>query len=183
MSYAEIRSILCSGDGDCPVEQWHGLLCGLVCSGRPTSVDLLNRLMIDITGLEAELTPQQIAVLEDLLRETVQQLADGQITFQLLLPDEEESLALRTQALSDWCDAFLFGLSAGGLSSGEAEPAADIGDFLTDLAEISRAGFEDDADCDDNEYYYNELVEYVRVGALLVNDECNPVEPLHRSEH
>jgi hypothetical protein len=182
MNYAEIQTALCGETGNCPAEQWHGLMCGLICSGRPTSVDLLSRLMLEITGLEEELQAQQITMLEQLLQETGQQLSAGNLDFNPLLPGEEESLAQRTRALGDWCDSFLFGLSAGGLNN-ETGPAPDVGEFIADLSEISHAEFESDVDREDDEYYYNELVEYVRVGALLVNDECNPIEPARPREH
>ncbi|MBN1378859.1 MAG: UPF0149 family protein [Gammaproteobacteria bacterium] len=182
MNYAELQSRLGTKAEYGPVEHWHGLACGLLCSGRPTSVDLLCRLMSEMIGLERALKHQQEDALEQLLGETSQQLDEGQLTFNLLLPEEDEDLAQRTQALCDWCESFLFGLFAGGLNS-EVDIAPDVSEFIADLTEISRAGIEDNSADEDNEFHYHELVEYVRVGVLLINEEINPIGNPQQTEH
>jgi uncharacterized protein YgfB (UPF0149 family) len=182
MNYTELQLTFGEMADNCPAEQWHGLLCGLICSGRPTSVDLLHRLMVETNEINLVLGDSQKGMLEQLLEETAQQLAEGQFAFNLLLPDDDEDLSLRTRALSDWCDAFLFGLSAGGLNR-DTELAPDLGEFIADLTEISRVEFQADTASEDDEYDFNELVEYIRVGVLLAYDELNPVGTAKQTEH
>ena len=182
MDYTELQSALGDDAEFCLAEQWHGLLCGLLCSGRPVSTGLLQQLMMDSAGLDHEIPDPCRPILEKLLRETGLQLAEGQFNFTLLLPEDDDGLVRRTQALGDWCEAFLFGLSAGGLNS-ETELTPEIDEFIADIAEISRVEFDDETAGEADEYRYNELVEYVRLGVLLINDEFNPVDAPRRIEH
>ena len=182
MNYSELQSALGETGAFCPAEQWHGLLCGLLCSGRPVSAALLQQLMVENAGLDQEPAGSCIPVFEALMRETGMRLSEGQFDFALLLPDDDESLPRRTQALGDWCESFLFGLSAGGLSN-ETELTAEVDEFIADLAEISRVEFNNETASDEDEIQFSELVEYVRLGVLLINDEFNPVDGPRRVEH
>ena len=48
-------------------------------------------------------------VLIALFDDAVKQLADPELGFQLLLPDETTSLHDRTEALANWCEGYLYG--------------------------------------------------------------------------
>lgn len=182
MEYTELESTLECGSGACRTEHWHGLLCGLLSVGRPASVDLMHRLLFEVTGLEGELRSDQYDALAQLLLITRQQFAKNEIEFDLLLPDDEQSLVERTQALGGWCETYLYGLSAGGLSD-DTEVSDEVAEFITDLTEISRAEYGLGASEDEDEFRFNELVEYIRVGVLLVNENLNPVGIDQQNEH
>ena len=76
------------------------------------------------------------AVLTDAWRSTVAQFDDEEMGFALWLPDDDEPLEERTEALARWCSGFLAGLgSAGQLDALSSEAREAIGD----LQEIARA--------------------------------------------
>jgi uncharacterized protein YgfB (UPF0149 family) len=90
--------------------------------------------------------------------------------FQPLLPDDEEPLAVRGEALGAWCQGFLYGFGAAGTANRSALPES-VSEFLADLARISQAGDVGSEAEEAEEAAYAELVEFLRAGVQLVYDE------------
>jgi hypothetical protein len=100
----------------------------------------------------------------------MKELRGGEMDFQPLLPADHEELAVRTEALADWAEGFLYGL--GGSADGAVLPLSpQCSEILSDFAEISRAGEVGSEEAELEENAYTELVEFVRVGAQLMHEE------------
>lgn len=147
----------------------HGCLCGLLSAS--SDVDKHDWFAHVLDGLDPNnLSVQEVSdQLAQLFDQTIKGLDDAMLGFQLLLPDEDEALEDRTLALADWCQGFLFGLGAGGFKEQEAL-SEDVQEILKDISEISRIAHAGEDD-DENEEAFMELVEYIRVGVLLVYGE------------
>ncbi|MBL4851735.1 MAG: UPF0149 family protein, partial [Gammaproteobacteria bacterium] len=80
-----------------------------------------------------------IAELATLHRQTRTQLSDMNYDFSPLLPADSESIAARTQALSLWCQGFLFGLSVSGLKTLDAlsEASREIVEDFSAIAQLA----------------------------------------------
>jgi uncharacterized protein YgfB (UPF0149 family) len=141
-------------------------------------------------GLEADSPAEDPVELADARRQisslqeqSADALSDPDLGFSLLLPFDEEALGLRVDALAQWCQGFLYGLST--------QPAVDLNhasaelrEVVKDLVEISRAGVvsaqeqeEEGAEPDEeeaDETAYAELTEYVRAAAQWVFLEMRP---------
>lgn len=141
----------------------HGLACGLLAVHVPDARTRFARL-----ALGAEQPPELLASLFD---ETEREIDDTAFEFQLLLPDDGTDLASRTEALAEWCDGFVFGVGAGGQRA--ADLSGDSAEFLHDAMRIAHVDA-DDAGGETDEAALAELIEYVRVGVLLVRTECAP---------
>lgn len=171
--------------------EMHGHFCGFACvlGSRAVGVWLatLHRSVSD-----QEEVGNAFRQLDELARLSAGALLEGAMHFQLLLPDDEESLEARTEALAGWCSGFL-----AGIGEAAASPAArtllagdTAAEILADFAEIAlaasgsdEAGEEAEADSAD-EAAYAELVEFVRVGVQLLFDELQTDhqagdQPLH----
>ena len=106
--------------------------------------------------------------------------------FELLMPDEEQPIELRTAALTLWCNGFVYGLGTSGAPDPEHLPG-DTGEIVRDLAQIMRAGVDEREGLEANEAALAELVEFVRVGVQVVFEElgalrhpvASPRLPLH----
>lgn len=128
-------------------------------------------------GAAAEhLEPWERGLLGRLFEDTREQLNDFGFGFQPLLPDDDQPLNERANALADWCRGFLLGFGYAGQESQTPGACAEI---LRDFAEISR--LDPDASGEAAEVAYAELTEYVRVGVQLVRGElARPAgTPLH----
>jgi uncharacterized protein YgfB (UPF0149 family) len=160
------------GDLDTAVlAECHGMLCGLVCrKSGGTANDFLHQL----AQLQLLVNPGSAlaAALTEAFDNTVKQLADEDMGFELWLPDDDELLEDRTIALARWCSGFLAGLASGGqfeVLSGEAREAID------DLQQIARAELTvpegEDQDSEEDEVAFTEIVEYVRVVTLMMRED------------
>lgn len=160
-----------SGLGVDPSEL-HGGLCGWLCAGGGNVANWPAKVLAD----DALPAPEPGGALDALRLASVAQLEDRGFGFDLLLPDVDESLTARAEALFDWCRGFLggFGLAAGAhvQLSEEAEEA------LHDLARLAQAAPES-SDNDDDEDALAEIEEFVRVAVLLLHSDC-VLGPRHR---
>ncbi len=161
----------------------HGVLCGILCARG--SIEL-SEWIDHVLGDQEQgnvLLHDTVHQLSELHQQTMEQLNDDLGQFHLLLPDDEDDLVDRTEALADWCQGFVYGLAAGGISE-KTELPIDTKEILLDFIEISRAGHGDmEADDDDDlmateedEQAFVEVVEYVRTAVLLVNEELQPIQ-------
>jgi uncharacterized protein YgfB (UPF0149 family) len=143
----------------------HGSLCGYLCGGgRCDARDWIEQL-----ALEIDRPPEAGDALDDLRAATTTQLSTDDFGFELLLPDEDAPLAERGDAMVAWCRGFLggFGLAApesAALSATAAEALQDIGNIAA-----SDLSYEDS---DADEDALAEIVEFVRVAALLLHGDC-----------
>jgi len=171
----EIATALERLDSDMGPAECHGAFTGLLCAaGRVEKGQWLKRLLPEFDSGNL-LAKESLTVLGNLYDETVHQLNDAVLDFQLLLPDDEDPLEERIEALAEWCQGFLLGMSEGGIKDLAALPG-DSGEVMRDLVEIARAGSYDLSDNEEDEISYNELLEYVRTGVLLINEELNPTK-------
>ena len=158
----------------------HGLLCGLLCTlgmqgaRDPWLVNCLDEVPSPDNPVLGEFREQALALFEA----TVKSVNDTSLGFLLFLPDEDETtLDVRTEALAQWCQGYVYGLGLGGYQ--EAKVAnADIPELVRDLSMIAGAGYEGESPEGDEEEQsaYIEVEEYVRVGVMLVMEELQPVE-------
>jgi yecA family protein len=174
--FVDVAQALAAGGSTVHAAEAHGWLCGALCVRAPFRVaDWLDELL-DSRGDDEH--PDSHATLLGAYQQTVSALESTQMEFAPLLPDDEDSLDERVEALSTWCQGFLYGFGAVTPGSGPRYPA-DVDEVLRDFAEISRAGAVGSESEQAEEEAYAELVEYVRAGTQLVYDE---LEWLRRSE-
>ncbi|HOB60996.1 MAG TPA: UPF0149 family protein [Candidatus Competibacteraceae bacterium] len=159
----------------------HGLLCGLLCSDptldRARWLDLATEELID----GAELSATQADLLAKLLDYGIAQLHDPDGAVSPLLPDDDAPLTQRTEALGRWCQGLLYGLGLGRVE--QASPlSAESREFLGDVAVIAQAESASDDGDNADETAYTELVEYLRVGLLTIQQDVRhavaPADPL-----
>src|SRR6266480_5553812 len=103
------------------------------------------------------------ASLHALYAATADALLQPDMEFELLLPEDGQSIDARTAALAEWCQGFLYGLGAGAIPDAGGLPG-EVGEIVRDFAEIARADVDARQAEESNESAYAELVEFVRVG-------------------
>ena len=153
--------------------QTHGLLCSrLALAGAEGASRWLAQVLAD-TDPENTLRTECQAMLEALCTSTWQQLSERQSDFMLLLPDDDDSAQVRTQAMGQWCEGFLHGLvsEAHGDELRERLASDPLSDIIKDLLEITRASVGEEADEQATDNAFAELVEYLRVAAQLTYEE------------
>ena len=152
-----------SRSGIDPAELHGGLCAHLVAAEEPQVAGWLQAMAVDARELDTETRE----ALEALFAWTCEGLQDPEFGFRLYIPADSEPLARRTRALAVWSTGFLGGLGTAGLQDLERLPG-EAGEFVKDLSEIARADFDMDSPDEAEDKAFAELIEYARVGTLIV---------------
>nr|WP_038381486.1 YecA family protein [Pantoea sp. IMH] len=172
--YDQLASALTQqGVGMTPAEM-HGLISGMICGGNKDS---------SWQTLVHELTNEGMAFSQS-LSQPLQQLHQGigdaleeeGFLFQLYLPDDDDiSVFDRADALAGWVNHFLLGL---GVSQPKLDKVkGETGEAIDDLRTIAQLGYDEDEDQEELEQSLEEVIEYVRVAALLCHDTFTHQQP------
>lgn len=179
-SHAELAAVLTRLACAAGASDLHGSLIGyLSMGGVPQAEGLLERL--ESTGDHAA-DAAAIDVFEDLIEQAQTQLDDPDLGFAPLLPHVEQPLPLRAEALRDWCRGFLGGLGLGGLA-GDVALSAEGSEILGDFDAIAAAHFDYADDDEEDENALAEVLEFVRVGTLLLHAELGALARADDSLH
>ena len=180
--YTRLKQTLEQSEAEMQAAESHGALCGMVCArGKVELGDWLEQ-VFEPLDLDNQHIKQASQLLVGLFQSTQAQLNDPEAGFELLLPDDDEDLAQRTEALAQWCQGFTFGLAAGGLKQ-ETRLPDDTAELIQDMVEIAGVGFDDSAADEADEDAYMQVYEYVRMGVLLINEELQPLINPGQTQH
>ncbi len=182
-SYSNVLLTLDRIESEIEPSELHGAFCGLLCANNKTTFDVARDNLLQSLDLDNLLHKEALSSLTSLFDNTNRQINDPTCDFHLLLP-EEESVEELVFALGEWCQGFLLGLSLGGVNDLEALPEEGA-EIAKDFLEIARAGsLYTIEESEEDEQSFEELMEYVRVGVLLINEILNPEKsmPIDRSK-
>jgi len=167
--YDQVNDALQGVPSEFNAAEFHGQLCGLLCTCD--SLQLPDWLMVSMPGSDPyTLSSATNELFQVLLDHSQGTLGSEDFDFELLLPDDTAGLAARLEALANWCQGFLFGISHAGVSDIQALPG-ELPEIVEDFLSISRAENFELEDDEEDEAAYVELVEYVRVGVQLFAEE------------
>lgn len=150
----------------------HGLLCGLLCADADLNGDRWLRHAREMLTEDTEFSQPVRDLLAKLLDYGVAQLSSFECSIAPLLPDDDAPLRQRVDALGAWCQGLLYGLGLGQVEQRGAL-SEESQEFLRDAMEIAQAGFETDEADNTDETAYAEVVEYLRVGLLMIHQDLH----------
>lgn len=190
LDFESLDREMTAAGAELPTAEVHGLMSALACipseyhSGEYHSGEYRPGEHC-IALVQAEALGQRIGepsaarglvVLESAFDSTAKALDSEELAFQPALPRDDEPLGDRTEALGAWCAGFLAGLGLAGIGDFESIFSVDTVEFLTDLREMSRIELDPDEDSA-AERAYVELVEYMRIGVIVVREELDALGP------
>lgn len=173
--YIELDQLLGRAEANAGAAEVHGLLCGLLCAAGRIDRRQWDAQVFADADAQSVAVEQGRAAVQSLADWTAQALNDPVLGMDLLLPADGQPLFERTAALGEWCQGYLLGLAAGGISE-ETPLPDDVAELIRDFTDISRVGFEVDDGDEEDEVAFSDVVEYVRMGVLLINDELQPLK-------
>jgi len=170
VAFDDVSRALAAGSSTVHPAEAHGCLCGALCLRPDYSLaDWLDEILPD-----ASVGPTDDEPLATLFAESAGVLARPDMEFEPLLPDDDVELAARVEALSAWCQGFLYGFGAAGVADG-GRLSPEVNEVLADLAQIAQAGAVGSEDPETEEQAFAELVEFLRAAVQLVHDELAPL--------
>jgi uncharacterized protein YgfB (UPF0149 family) len=152
-------------------EELHGQMCGVLISSPISKVE---DWLFELIGSRDEnniIAKSGVTKISGLLSATLSDLNNNEFKFELLMPDDEALMPIKLQSLANWCDSFLYGFA---LSEVKIDEGSESMGFIKDLSEIAMVDTQDDANVQ-NDLALEELLEYVRVGVLLLQENHRPV--------
>jgi len=176
---SELDKALLKVDAMMGASESHGVLCGMLCAQGTAD---LSEWVDHALGEQEQgnvFLHETVHKMSELHQCAMAQINDDSGGFALLLPDDDDELSVRAEALATWCQGFVYGLAAGGIT-GESELPDDTRELLHDFIEISRVGYDGDEieASEEDELAYIEVMEYVRTGVLLINEELQPLQTI-----
>jgi yecA family protein len=180
----QLEDLLFNVDAALGATESHGALCGMLCAQGATEA---SQWMLYVLGEHEEtskLLQQTGKKLLQIHQISVEQMNDTDAEFELMLPDDDEPLESRVEALGIWCQGFVYGLAVGGITEDTVLPE-DSKELIRDILEISRAGYvadneaeiaTDEENTEEDEVAFMEVSEYVRMGVLLIYEELQPLQ-------
>jgi uncharacterized protein YgfB (UPF0149 family) len=173
LDYDTLRDSLADAGTVVALAELHGGVCGALCAGGSPAARRWLKDCLDDEDSSA--TPAAVAdELDAMLAASATMLADLELKFEPLLPDDDAPLEEQVQALALWCQGFLSGV--GTTAPGAAQQDGPLGEILRDFAEISRAGLSEDEAAGEGQpdFALAEIHEYVRVSVQIAFDELEP---------
>ena len=167
-TYFELSRHLESVGADTGAAEAHGLLTGLVASGRVDEAQLVSEIFPARADQDA-FTGESRESLLTLAREANAAFADPTAVFAPLLPPDDTPLKERALALRDWCEGFLYGLGVG--EADQRTLHADISEAVEDLGELTRLDVAIIGDSEEEEQAFVDLVEFVRAAVMMIQAE------------
>lgn len=151
-----------------------GMLVGLMCGDSTIKESVWIKRILEEADVKS-VKESFLVVLHELYLETDKTLNGSGFELTLCLPDDKESLGFRAAMLGQWCEGFMYGMGLAGKN--DQQLTGEVGELFRDFADIARIEVSDlEAVSEQDESDFMELVEFVKVGVLTINEELNPVE-------
>jgi uncharacterized protein YgfB (UPF0149 family) len=154
----------------------HGQLCGYLASGVTLPLEDWLTMVVEFCDIEGWKEDASRVIIVELYTATLTLLQNGEFALVPSISDEDADLCERGVTLSQWAHGFLAGY---GLSGQKNTLSDETKQILRDFANISAMQAEMRAleDSNDNEADLTELVEYVRLSAMMMYTEHHAINP------
>ena len=174
-NYDELQNILDRVESVFSPAEAHGILCGMLVVDLSVPQDRFTNLVEEEAESGDVLATEADADLLNLFKTTRLQLQDPALGLEMALPEDDTDLEERIDAACAWARGVAFGVSAMGIAENTELPE-NTAEFLVDCRRLGSAQFAVEDDKDQNEAIYLDLVEYLRMGILLAQEELQPVK-------
>jgi uncharacterized protein YgfB (UPF0149 family) len=146
----------------------HGTMCGYLCAGADTQGESYIRALLN--NKKDEQSRNAILAMFEVFSISQQQITHFDFDFQMLLPDEQESLVTRAQAFSEWCEGFTQALTLSGVGMDQfyEEEAQDALQHMIEFAELDCNTLEVD---EEDERALMEVSEYARMAVIRLHGD------------
>lgn len=157
-----------------------GMLIGLLCGDNDLQEAVWIKKLIEEAQIKS-VKESFLKTLDMVFQETNKGLNGSGFELEFCIPDDSEPLVFRAAMLGQLCEGVLYGLGlVGALNEAENKIPANVRELVEDLGQIATIDVsslnKDDKVTDEEESDFMELVEFVKVGILTINEELNPTQ-------
>jgi uncharacterized protein YgfB (UPF0149 family) len=167
-----------------------GMLIGLLCGDSDIQEAVWIKKLIEEANIKS-VKESFLKGLHDLYQETNKGMNGSGFELELCLPDDSEALVYRAMMVGQLCEGVLYGLGLiGCLNDAENEIAPEVRELVSDFSDIASIDVEDlgqsvkEGETEESDLM--QLVEFVKIGILTMNESLNPADaqpiPMHSPE-
>ncbi len=164
LAFANVQATLGGDNLQAHAAEIHGLLTGLICSGFDFEDEGYFAIVNDLFNNGEPLSKPCKMLVKSLFGDIWQNVLDEHFSFQLLLPDDDESIVERSTALGAWVQGYNLGF--GLQQKNKTKLSEEVDEIIKDFADIANLSNDLDED-EETEQAYFEIAEYVRISSLL----------------
>lgn len=143
-----------------------GWLMGYICTGARLNKEQWLEESAEYMGLPNAWSDKSKLPVLGFYQDELKAIQAEEMSYSLLLPDDDTDFGVRMQAFSEWSKGFLDGFGASGRIS-ESDLDEEVMEVLKHYDAFSY-GIEEDEIDEDGERLFTELVEHARVTALFM---------------
>lgn len=140
----------------------HGILLAFICINNKEKYDLQE---VMLNTLDIQQNTKIISNFINLLYQySLEQIKTPEKLLIIMLPNKEETLSIKIKYLKLWIKGFISGLGLMGLNKKDYNISI-IYEILNDFSMIT---YLNDAIKEDEEFYYLDLIEYVKISVEII---------------
>jgi yecA family protein len=173
LDYYSLDDVLARSQTSMDPSDCHGLLAGLICAAGFADPRLWLAEVFEDYNPKDKPQAEAFRLVQALYEDELARMNSPGMDFALLLPDDDDALRDRVASLGSWCGGFLSGLGLGGVKE-QSQLPEEVSELIDDFSQITRVDFDLDAPDEKEQAAFEEVVEYVRIGVLFVNEELQP---------
>ncbi|PKF61924.1 YecA family protein [Psychromonas sp. psych-6C06] len=164
-SFGQITEILEDAELFTTPSELHGILSGFICGGINLDSKSWMAHLNDVINEGMGLPSKAKKLANKLHADVVNQVTDDGLGYVLLLPDDDKPLDDRCDAMSQWAQGFLVGF--GMVQPRLNQASQEVQELIKDVRDISQVSLDFEQEDEESEIAYAEIVEYLRIGAML----------------
>lgn len=180
--HSALQQLLDRVDSDVSAATVHGLWCGRLAAGDGLDKSDWWIFTMRVIGHESTMEENLVAAFKAVAGFADQHLQQENFEFEPWLPSDKSPCSVRIEALSEWCQGFIEGLTSV-LGSQLASVSADVKELVTDLLDIGEVDAAVDGSEEDEKQFY-ELTEFVKVAVLnVLHDVAGQPSARHQAKN
>ena len=117
--------------------EFHGILCGYLCTQPQTEQYPWQALLSSFIDQQLTLSPLACEVISQTCEQVTTSQAEGSLLFSVMIPDDEQTVQLRVEALGQWCAGFVSGYGYGNSATHPDKQTLDRLQVLTAIAQVT----------------------------------------------
>lgn len=149
----------------------HGVIAGHLAAGSQLSPEKAVEFVCNMMDINSFALQSSKVAITSLYSATCERLNSMDMDFDLLLPDDDNIISIRIEAMGQWCQSFLSGFGYNGNQTDKSLSKEAL-EALNDLGQIAQVASDAPAQKDD-EINFVEVQEYVRMAVLFLFLDCN----------
>ena len=168
MEHQQLLSVINEHDFAVTPSELHGLLVGLIAGGMFKGSEEYLEHVSELFNNGLTVKGSMTSSLTEMTNEIFSELESEDMSFELLLLDDDEALSDQAEELINWVQYFLVGF---GFNKRDLKTASnEVREIIDDFTSITKMDAEIE-DSNEAQADFYEIIEFIRVSAVLVHQE------------